>query len=110
MSSVTATGADEGPELDRRAAEEYMTVLPNQGRARNAPGLFVVVTESGSEYLVDDYEGTCNCPDFKYRRGPDGRCKHLRRVEFATGARPAPEGVDRDPQLGEQVWRWAADA
>lgn len=90
--------------LDVRAATEYMTVLDDgDDRARGAPGLYTVTTQSGSQYLVDTGLPACECPDFEYR----GRaCKHIRRVMFATGRRALPEWVDErevDPQLGAHV-------
>ena len=43
----------------------------------------------------------CTCKDHEYR---GVRCKHLRRVAFATGEESIPTGVDGvDPQLGEHV-------
>jgi len=88
-------------ERDVRALTQYLTVLDDTGRARDAPGLYLVVSESGSEYLVDAVEGVCECPDHRHR---DVRCKHLRRVAFATGERPIPADVDGiDEQLGMHV-------
>jgi len=90
-------------ERDRRALTEYLTVLEDLGRARDANGLYLAVSQSGSEYLVDTREGRCECPDHEYR---GGRCKHLRRVEFATGERPVPTWADReaiDEDLGQHV-------
>jgi len=83
---------------DARALTECMTVLPT-----DAPGLYEVVSESGSEYIVDARGGSCECADAEYR---DVRCKHIRRARFAAGRRQIPEWVDTDavdPQLGEQV-------
>lgn len=101
-------------ERDVRALQQFLTVLPDVDRAAGAAGLYEVVSESGSQYLVDAREGVCECPDFEYRAlGPKG-CKHLRRVAFATGRRPIPPAIDRDdvdPQLGQHVDarpRWAA--
>jgi hypothetical protein len=71
----------------RRALTEYLTVLDDVGRAKGADDLFLVVSQSGSEYLVDRREGRCTCPDHEYR---GVRCKHLRRVAFATGGRSRP--------------------
>lgn len=90
-------------ERDERALTQYLTVLDDIGRARGADGLYQVVSESGSEYLVD--AGTCECPDAEYR-SPPGGCKHRRRVMFATGQRPLPVGIARDDvagDLGEHV-------
>ena len=87
-------------ELDDRdaaALTEYMTVLAEGG------DVYSVTTESGREYVVDAREGRCTCPDHEYR---DTRCKHLRRVAFATGERSVPAWADTDavdPQLGLHV-------
>jgi hypothetical protein len=82
---------------DVRALTEYMTVLPLGG------DVYSVTTQSGSEYRVDAREGRCTCPDHEYR---EVRCKHIRRVAFATGKQPIPAQVDADEvdgQLGEHV-------
>jgi len=90
-------------ERDVRALTEYLTVLNDIGRGRGADNLFLVVSESGSEYLVDRRTGRCGCPDAEHR-DPDGGCKHVRRVAFVTGARPVPDGLQGvDPQLGAHV-------
>jgi hypothetical protein len=89
-------------ERDARALTECMTVLPDIGRARDVPGVVVVVGE-GSQYLVDVDGESCECPDARHR---DVRCKHLRRCEFALGRRPVPAWVDDDrvdDQLGVHV-------
>jgi len=84
-----------------RALTQYLTVLPATRRAKGADGLYLVVSQSGSEYLVDNREGRCTCKAHEYR---GVRCKHLRRVVFVTGEEPVPEGVDGvDPQLSEHV-------
>lgn len=90
-------------ERDAAALTEYMSVLADIGRARGAPGLYTVVGQNGGTYLVDTDTGACECPDHEYR---DVRCKHVRRVAFATGQRDLPEWVDRDavdPDLGQHV-------
>lgn len=91
-------------ERDRRALEQYLTVLDDVGIAADADGLYVVVSESGRQYLVDVRgNGTCRCPDARHR---DVRCKHWKRVLYATGRKPIPEEIPRediDDQLGEQV-------
>ena len=101
-----ATAADTvGLEVrDVRALTEYLTVLEDVGRVRGADGLYLVVSESGAEYLVDARGRRCDCPDAEHR-DPDGGCKHVRRVAFATGVRPTPatDGLDVDPQLGDHV-------
>lgn len=76
-------------ERDRRALTEYLTVLENIGRAKDAPGLYLVVSHSGREYLLDMVTGACECADSAYRR-PDGGCKHVRRVSFEIGQRQVP--------------------
>lgn len=104
--AVVDRDLDDGEDrvLDYRAVTEYMTVLDDgDGRARGAPGLYTVTSQSGSQYLVDTGLPACECPDFEYR----GRvCKHIRRVHFATGRRDVPEWIDDgevDPQLGAHV-------
>lgn len=95
--------ADQRNELDERALTEYLTVLDDIGRARGAPDLFLVVSQSGKEWLVDVDLERCDCPDYRYR---GRRCKHLRRVAFATGERPIPSWIDRealDECLGEHI-------
>lgn len=96
---------EERTDLDdrsRRALEQYLTVLPNYDRSKAADSLFMVVSQSGSEYLVDLKLGACECPDAEYR---GVTCKHQRRVEYAVSGVPAdlPDGVDADPNLGEHV-------
>lgn len=91
----------------KRALAECMTVLPNHGLARDAPGLFVVIGENeNGEYLVDSRTDSCDCDDMRYR-DPDGGCKHLRRVRVLTGERPiptwVPEVVDVDSRIGANV-------
>jgi hypothetical protein len=81
----------------RRALSESMTVLPMGGE------VYSVTTESGSEYRVDAREERCTCPDHEHR---DARCKHIRRVAFATGDEVVPAEAPRDEiddLLGEQV-------
>lgn len=88
---------------DASALTEYLTVLPEHGPAKDTDGLFMVVSESGSEYLVDARDDVCECPDYQYR---EAHCKHLRRVEYATGKRAIPAWIDPtavDTQLGSHV-------
>jgi hypothetical protein len=90
-------------ERDVKALTQYLTVLDSIGRVQDADDLYLVVSQSGSEYMVDTHNGVCECPDSRYR---NVRCKHLRRVAFATGDRPIPASVDReaiDPNLGAHV-------
>ena len=104
MSATSDTGPIQ--DLSDRAVSaltEYMTTLDDVGRARDADGLYVVVSQSGREYLVDVETGACECDDAFYR---DATCKHQHRAAFATGRRSVPAWVDRsrvDPQLGLHV-------
>ena len=105
MSVATdAVDGDEDHELDYRALAEYLTVLEDSDvRARSAPNLYTVTSESGSTYLVDAELPACECADHEYR---DRVCKHIRRVEFATGRRDVPDFVDDaavDEQLGLHI-------
>lgn len=96
-------GGDVLDERDARALTEYMSVLPDGPRAMGAPGLYLVVSQSGSAYLVDHRDGRCECWNDKTTTEP---CKHRRRVAFATGEREIPAWVDDDAvddQLGEHV-------
>lgn len=94
-------------ELDDRsvaALTEVMTVLDDVGAVRNAPNLYLVVSSSGSSYLVDTRLGACDCPDDTHR--PDIVCKHRRRVAFVTGERPIPDCIEPaavDDQFGLHV-------
>lgn len=93
------------PARDRRALTQYLTVLEDVGRARGGDELYLVVSQSGKEYLVNARAGTCECKDAEYR-DPVGGCKHVRRVAFATGARPIPESIpvdEIDDQFGAHV-------
>jgi hypothetical protein len=88
---------------DVAALTECMSVLPDEGRARDAPGLYTVVSQSGATYLVDARDGACECPDARYR---DRECKHLKRVRYATGEADVPPWVNHeavDPLLGAHV-------
>jgi len=102
----TTTPMSDAAQLDQRdvdALTQYHSVLDDVGKARGAPGLYVVVSESGSEYLVDAHEETCSCPDHRYR---EVQCKHILRTLYAVGAKPIPDWVDSeavDPDLGRHV-------
>jgi len=95
-------------ELDKRtvrALTEVMSVLPDQPEVKGADEMFLVVSESGSEYTVDLRLGSCTCPDAQHR-DPDGGCKHLRRCRIETGREPVPAWADRDAMddgLGQHV-------
>ncbi|PSQ34622.1 hypothetical protein BRD08_09180 [Halobacteriales archaeon SW_10_66_29] len=91
---------NESIELDgrtERALTEKMTVFQLDG------GVYSVTSESGTEYRVDGRADRCTCPDYRYR---GVRCKHLRRVAFATGEEPVPADLDGhpvDPLLGKHT-------
>lgn len=90
---------------DTRALTQYLTVLNEAPGVSGSEGLYLVVSQSGGSYVVDPGLGTCECEDAEYR-DPDGGCKHIRRVRFATGERTIPGWVDQeavDPDLGEHV-------
>ncbi|WP_344222810.1 hypothetical protein, partial [Aeromicrobium tamlense] len=87
MAAVESQSVDVVDELDERALVEYLTVLEDQGRVRDRDGQYLVVSESGSEYLVDARLMACECPDHTYR---DRKCKHIRRVAFAIGHERVP--------------------
>jgi hypothetical protein len=88
------TDHDDLDDRDIRALTEVMTVLPDVDEARDAPGLYAVVGENmNGTYIVDTHLNACTCSDHEYR---DVRCKHRRRVAFATGERAIPAWVDRD--------------
>ncbi|MFW5896342.1 MAG: SWIM zinc finger family protein [archaeon] len=102
---MSATNETNGTtDLDPRdvlALTQYLTVLDDLPPVADDDDRYVVVSQSGAEYLVDLGEGTCTCPDFRYR---GGRCKHIRRVEFATGVREIPRWIDSvDPDLGRHL-------
>lgn len=104
MAATTASSDFEAlDKRDARALTEYMTALDDVDRARGAPGLYEVVSASGSSYLVDTQLGSCECWDDRTTAGP---CKHRRRVAFATGEREIPGWVDDDAvdeQLGLHI-------
>lgn len=49
-----------------------------------APAMFSISTQSGSEYTVDLREPACTCPDFQHREEVT-ECKHIRRVRMEVG-------------------------
>lgn len=95
-------------DLDSRsisALTELLFAFDDLGWAADAPGCWIVFSETGREYRVDAETGACTCDDAFYRR-PEGGCKHVRRVEFLTRRREIPEWVDRsrvDPWLLEAL-------
>ncbi|MBX0325593.1 SWIM zinc finger family protein [Halomicroarcula sp. F13] len=85
------------------ALTDVMTVLDSIAQGADAPDLYLVVSGSGSAYLVDTAEGRCECPDDTHR---PVECKHRRRVAFAIGERPILEWVNPaalDDQFGLHV-------
>ncbi len=97
------TNADQLDQRDADALTQFLTVLEDLPRVDGADDLYIVVSQSGSSYLVDAREGACSCPDHRYR---DIECKHIRRVAFATGQREIPSwAVEEaiDPDLGRHV-------
>lgn len=85
-----------------RALEQEMTVCEHIGDARGRDGVFLVVSESGSEYLVDvrgsEPTERCTCADAQHNlpAGDVRACKHFQRVLLTTGARPLPASIDLD--------------
>ena len=103
VKSPATTGSTEPDERDVRAVTEYLTVLDDLPAVADADGLYVVVSESGESYTVDARTDACQCPYKKYR---GIRCKHARRVAYATGREPIPAGIDAeeiDDDLGRHV-------
>ena len=103
--AAVQTSADVLDRRDAAALTECMSVLDDIGWARDSPGLYLVVTESGACYRVDHQEGRCNCSD-QFYRNPTGGCKHVRRVQYAIQEREIPDWVNQsrvDDQLGEHV-------
>ena len=96
MSAITdAGGAVEIDETlsDReiRALTERLVVL-----GRDAPGLFTVFSEEGTEYTVDIHDGgACTCPDVEFNDPEDG-CKHQHVARFLAGDRDIPSWVIRE--------------
>lgn len=104
MSKVQSADAiDPLDDIAIRALTETMSVVGWIDRAQDAPGLYEVITQSGSQYLVDLQAGSCECPDARYR---NRTCKHQLRCAFEVGEREIPEWIDPDSvdrQLGVHV-------
>jgi len=82
-----------------RALTESMTVLPASLETDLDTDQYRVYRPDGV-YDVDMVAETCDCPDALHR---GARCKHQRRVDFATGMTPVPPWVNFDavdPGLG----------
>mgnify|MGYP000129705140 CR=1 FL=1 len=100
LQNVVTDGRTDLESRDVRALTEYHSVLPEGG------DIYTVVSQSESTYTVDICEGRCTCPDWQHHVGPKGKCKHIRRVEYATGNRPIPAWINTDavdPQIGVHV-------
>lgn len=52
---------------DIRALTEHHTVVEDIGLVRGADDLYLVISQSGNEYLVDSRDEPCECPDALYR-------------------------------------------
>ncbi|ELZ35394.1 hypothetical protein [Halorubrum tebenquichense] len=105
MSEAASGGVGTFKDRAADALTSYMTVLEDLPEVADDSERFAVISDSGSQYIVDCRAGTCTCPDMLHRR-PDGGCRHLRRVSFARGAVPIPGWVEReaiDPQLGQHL-------
>lgn len=77
------------------AAGPIMVTVDSMQRGRedcqvtfNTDGTASVVSGSGNTYAVDPINGTCTCPDHRYR---SSHCRHLRATETAMG-QIAPDG------------------
>ena len=66
---------------------------PMQVSLARAGGHYTVYAASGNTYEVDVAAKTCTCNDYR-ENGPDGGCKHLRRVdiEIRSNQVPTPDG------------------
>jgi hypothetical protein len=113
--SLRLSTPDRDPLPDRavRALTETMLVTDDVDIVRGADACYLVWSETGKSYFVDAREQVCQCPDHEYR---EAECKHIRRVNFATGREPMPAYLDADavdPLLGRSVSRapvvWASD-
>jgi hypothetical protein len=98
MSTNDTHGNESIEPRTERALTEYMAVLPDGG------DIYTVVGQNGGTYTVDGRDGRCTCPDAEYNLDDGERCKHQRRVAFATGERPVPaEVAGVDEQLAEHT-------
>ena len=86
---------------EARALTEYMSIHSAAEVGHETPGEYTVVSKSGRSYRVDLEIGTCDCNDAFYHQ-PSGGCRHLRRVQFATGRRPIPKWID-ESELDDQL-------
>jgi hypothetical protein len=71
-------------------------------------GIVEVNSDTGSEHVVDIVEQRCSCEHYHFGGDEHGRCAHIYRALWATGAREIPRSVidaagqNADPHLG----RW----
>lgn len=89
MNDNEPTAEDSFEKRDARALTNHITLT----RTYDGSGEIEASSESGKAYRVDPETLTCSCKDSEYN-APDGRCKHVRRYEFATGLREIPSWVD----------------
>ncbi|QRV17375.1 hypothetical protein JMJ58_15055 [Haloterrigena salifodinae] len=88
---------------DARALTEHITVVPTYDGSGDAEGVSPTTTcRIDTETLEGD------CPDAKYNCA-DGRCKHVRRYEFASGRRLVPEWID-DSAITQPFGEFVDDA
>jgi len=102
--SVTSQTDKEASDVEprtRRALEEIMAVLPEDGE-----GLARVYSESGNEYIVDPHDGACTCPDIRHNLGHDENCKHIRRARFALGIDAIQAEVLEEVRVHENLGRY----
>jgi len=92
-SPVDATaGAGTFDDRAVRALTESMTVLPASLETDLDTDQYRVYRPDGA-YDVDMVAETCDCPDALHR---GARCKHQRRVDYATGQITIPGWVNLD--------------
>jgi len=106
--TATATDTQTTADLskrDRRALSEVISIIPPELDNNLEDDECLAVSESGSSYTVDIDDKSCECPDSLFNTPPEGRCKHVRRAEYATGERDVPmtTDVDVDPALGQHT-------
>jgi predicted nucleic acid-binding Zn finger protein len=109
MSRTYSTGLktlQERTGLDKRtirALTEYISVLHNVKETSNQEE-FLVVGENGGTYIVNNETKQCSCPDYLHNLPYNGRkhCKHIERVQFATGNKPIPREFP-DRKLNNQI-------
>ncbi|MHC3439576.1 hypothetical protein ACYJ1Y_16160 [Natrialbaceae archaeon A-gly3] len=102
------TKAEERTDVDprtHRAVTEHITLLEDAPEVTGADGMYLAVSHSGENHVVDVRGGACECSDWVYRE-PEGGCKHLRRAAIVRGEAEVPAAIDPDdidPQLGIHI-------